>query len=237
MTGPMPCEVRNLYTGYGDTIIIHDLSMSIGRNEKVALIGPNGAGKTTLLNAIVGLLKPVKGEIRVFGRDTRHLEPHEIIKLGVGVVPEGGRIFPRLTVMENILVAMPSRDRSAATLEEIFSLFPILKARREQLAGTLSGGEQRMLAIARAIARNPKLLIIDELSLGLAPKIISMIYNALNVLWETTDTSILVTEQFIKRALEFSQRAYLIEHGSIVLEGPSHELAENPYVKKAYLGI
>jgi len=232
----MACEVKNLYAGYGEMVVVHDVSINLTRGEKVALIGPNGAGKTTLIHTLVGLLKPIKGTVLIFGNDIRDLEPHEISDLGVSLIPEGGRIFPRLTVLENILVSVPSQGKNSFSLEEIFKVFPILKDRKDQLAGTLSGGEQRMLAIARSIARSPKLLIIDELSLGLAPKALSTIYNSVNELWETTGMSILITEQFIKRALEFSHRAYLIEQGSIVLEGQSHELLESEHVRKAYLG-
>ena len=237
MKEPMACQVKDLYAGYGDMIVVNGVNIYVKIGEKVALLGPNGSGKTTLINTIAGLLKPFKGEIRLFGYDITGLKPHEIAELGVSIVPEGGRVFPRLTVMENLLVAIPRKGKSYMLIEEIFKLFPVLKERREQLAGTLSGGEQRMLAIARALVRNPKLLIIDELSLGLAPKLVLTLYKALNELWETSRISILVTEQFVKMALEFSHRAYFIELGSIVLEGPSQELIENPYVKRVYLGV
>lgn len=235
MSKPLPCEVKDLYAGYGDVTVLHGVTMKVDRREKVALIGPNGAGKTTLIRVIVGLLKPLQGDVYIFGRRVKELKPYEIAKIGVSIVPEGGRIFPRLTVLENILAAV--EDKSSFTLHEVLSLFPVLKERKDQLAGTLSGGEQRMLAIARAIARKPSFLIIDELSLGLGPKVVMQIYNALNTLWETTNMSILITEQYIKFALEFSDRAYVIENGSIVLEGSSQDLIDNPYVKKAYLGI
>ncbi len=235
MSASLPCEVRDLHAGYGDATVLHGITMKVDRREKVAIIGPNGAGKTTLIMVIVGLLRPLRGTVYIFGRNLVELKPHNIAKLGVGIVPEGGRIFPRLTVLENILAAM--EDQRSLTLSEVFSLFPILRERKDQLAGTLSGGEQRMLAITRAIVRKPSFLIIDELSLGLGPKIVSQIYNALNKLWETTNISILITEQYVKRALEFSDRAYVIENGSIVLEGLSQDLIDNPYVIKAYLGV
>jgi branched-chain amino acid transport system ATP-binding protein len=233
----IPCITKNLDAGYGGVAYIRNVNIQVGKNEKVAIIGPNGAGKTTIMNTLVGILKPLRGEVQIFGNDIRYLEPHKIVELGISIVPEGGRVFPRLTVLENILASISRNRKTSITLEELFRLFPILKDRKDQLAGTLSGGEQRMLAIARAIARSPKFLIVDELSLGLAPKIISAIYASLNVLWETANISMLITEQYIKRALEFSHRAYLVENGSIVLEGPSVELLDNPNIKETYLKI
>jgi len=232
----VPCEVKKVTAGYGEMVVIRDVSLSIREGQKVALIGPNGAGKTTLVNVIVSLLKPKEGDVYIFGKNTKNLKPYEVAEMGVRVVPEGGRVFPRLSVLENLLTAVQGR-KDYGRLDVVFTLFPRLKERRDQLAETLSGGEQRMLAIARALAGNPKLLILDELSLGLGPKIVSEIYRALMEAWEEFKISILLIEQYVRKALEFSDTAYVIEGGEIKLEGPSRELINNDYVKKVYLGL
>jgi branched-chain amino acid transport system ATP-binding protein len=228
-------KITDLSAGYGDLAILHNIELEIKHGEKVALIGPNGAGKSTLIKVIGGLIKPLRGDIYLQGVRINDLSPHERTRLGIAIVPEGGRIFPKLTVYENLIISAKRKDDAA--FEEVFELFPVLKERKNQIAGTLSGGEQRMLAIARALVLRPKLLIIDELSLGLAPKIINDIYNALLDLWEKTRMSLLITEQYVKKALEFSDRAYVIEGGSIVLKGDSKELIKDPRIVKAYLTI
>jgi branched-chain amino acid transport system ATP-binding protein len=228
-------KITDLSAGYGDLAILHNIELEIKHGEKVALIGPNGAGKSTLIKVIGGLIKPLRGDIYLQGVRINDLSPHERTRLGIAIVPEGGRIFPKLTVYENLIISAKRKDD--AVFEEVFELFPVLKERKNQIAGTLSGGEQRMLAIARALVLRPKLLIIDELSLGLAPKIINDIYNALLDLWEKTRMSLLITEQYVKKALEFSDRAYVIEGGSIVLKGDSKELIKDPRIVKAYLTI
>ncbi len=228
-------KIESLSAGYGDLEMLHNINMILRRKEKVALVGPNGAGKSTLINTIGGLIKPKKGRIIFLGKDITTLDPHERANLGIAIVPEGGRIFPRLTVYENLI--MSAKKKNEEYFKEIFDLFPKLRERMNQLAGTLSGGEQRMLAIARALVQKPKLLIIDELSLGLGPKIVSEIYKALNNIWETSDLTILVSEQYVTKALEFSDRAYVIENGSVVLEGFSKELIKDPRIIKAYLGV
>jgi branched-chain amino acid transport system ATP-binding protein len=228
-------KIADLSAGYGDLAILHNIELEIKHGEKVALIGPNGAGKSTLIKVIGGLIKPLRGDIYLQGVRINDLSPHERTRLGIAIVPEGGRIFPKLTVYENLIISAKRKDD--VVFEEVFELFPVLKERKNQIAGTLSGGEQRMLAIARALVLRPKLLIIDELSLGLAPKIINDIYNALLDLWEKTRMSLLITEQYVKKALEFSDRAYVIEGGSIVLKGDSKELIKDPRIVKAYLTI
>jgi len=232
-------EVRNLEAQYGRIKVLWGVSIDVGEHEKVALIGPNGAGKSTLIKAIMGIVKPASGRVIFQGRDITGADTYRIARLGIGYVPEGGMIIPRLTVLENMLAAITTKEaekRANDTLELIYSLFPILKERKNQLGGTLSGGEQRMLAIARALMLRPKLLMIDELSLGLAPKVISTIYSALDQLYESEKISILVTEQFVEKALRFSEKAYLLEKGIITLQGSSHELINNEYIRKAYIG-
>jgi amino acid/amide ABC transporter ATP-binding protein 2, HAAT family (TC 3.A.1.4.-) len=232
-------EVRNIEVGYGKIRVLWGVSLDIGVHEKVALIGPNGAGKSTLIKAIMGILKPSAGNIYFSKQDITGADTYRIARLGIGYVPEGSMVIPRLTVFENLLAAVTTKDaekRKEDTLELVYTLFPILKERKDQLGGTLSGGEQRMLAIARALMLRPKLLIIDELSLGLAPKVIGTIYSALDQLYESQKISILITEQFVEKALRFSQRAYLLEKGRIALQGISEELANNEYIRKAYIG-
>ncbi|MEM4969621.1 MAG: ABC transporter ATP-binding protein [Sulfolobales archaeon] len=232
-------DVRGVEAQYGRIKVLWGVSLSVGEHEKVALIGPNGAGKTTLIKAIMGIIKPSSGSIFYNGQDITGMDTYKIARLGIGYVPEGGMIIPRLTVYENLIAAITTKEaekKKNDTLDLIYTLFPILKERRDQLGGTLSGGEQRMLAIARALMLRPRLLIIDELSLGLAPKIINTIYTTLEHLYENEKLSILVTEQFVEKALKFSQRAYLIEKGTVVLQGDSRELINNEYIRKAYIG-
>jgi branched-chain amino acid transport system ATP-binding protein len=232
-------EVRNIEVGYGKIRVLWGVSLDIGVHEKVALIGPNGAGKSTLIKAIMGILKPSAGNIYFNKQDITGTDTYRIARLGIGYVPEGSMVIPRLTVFENLLAAVTTKEaekRKEDTLGLVYTLFPILKERKDQLGGTLSGGEQRMLAIARALMLRPKLLIIDELSLGLAPKVIGAIYSALDQLYESQKISILITEQFVEKALRFSQRAYLLEKGRIALQGISEELANNEYIRKAYIG-
>jgi branched-chain amino acid transport system ATP-binding protein len=215
------------------------VSLEVYTGEILGLIGPNGAGKSTLIKAIMGILRPSAGNIYFNKQDITATDTYRIARLGIGYVPEGSMVIPRLTVFENLLAAVTTKEaekRKEDTLELVYTLFPILKERKDQLGGTLSGGEQRMLAIARALMLRPKLLIIDELSLGLAPKVIGAIYLALDQLYESQKISILITEQFVEKALRFSQRAYLLEKGRIALQEISEELANNEYIRKAYIG-
>jgi branched-chain amino acid transport system ATP-binding protein len=232
-------NVKNLEAGYGEILIIREVSLNIKRGEIVGLIGPNGAGKTTLLKTISGILKPKSGEIYFENIRIDKLPPYKITELGISHVPEGGHIFPNLTVMENIEVwalHKKAREKFADTLEWIFQVFPRLKERRKQVAGTLSGGERRMLAIANALIQRPKLLLIDELSFGLAPKLVTELFNKLKELNESGIT-ILLVEQNVVRALELCNRAYVLETGKIVLEGFTKELQNNEMIRKAYLGL
>ncbi len=230
-------SVEGLEAGYGDVQVLWGVSLRVERGEVVALLGSNGAGKTTTLRAISGLLRPTSGRITFDGVDITGKPAHEIVRLGVSMVPEGRRLFPKMTVYENLrmgayLVGGDVRDR----LEMVYSLFPILRERRDQLAGTLSGGEQQMLAIGRGLMSSPRLLMLDEPSLGLAPKIVQEVLRAVQQIREEGVTVLLV-EQNVQQALSIADRGYVIETGRIVLEGTGGELLENEHVKTAYLGL
>jgi len=231
-------RVNDLSAGYGLLKVLWDVNIVVGSGERVALIGPNGAGKTTLLKTIVGLIKPFNGRVFFEGEDITDIPTHLRVRKGISLVPEGGRVIPKLTVLENLLVAATTKeakDKLNDTLELIYTLFPILKERKNQLAGTLSGGEQRMLAIARGLITKPKLLLIDEVSLGLAPKVVTQIYDVFNELSRLGITLLLV-EQYVVKVLKSTDRAYLLEQGRIVLEGLSEELLKNDYIRKTYIG-
>ena len=231
-------RVNDLSAGYGLLKVLWDVNIVVGSGERVALIGPNGAGKTTLLKTIVGLIKPFNGRVFFEGEDITDIPTHLRVRKGISLVPEGGRVIPKLTVLENLLVAATTKEAKEKlndTLELIYTLFPILKERKNQLAGTLSGREQRMLAIARGLITKPKLLLIDEVSLGLAPKIVTQIYEVFNELSRLGITLLLV-EQYVVKVLKSTDRAYLLEQGRIVLEGLSEELLKNDYIRKTYIG-
>lgn len=223
---------------YGLIHALKGISLTVEAGEIVTLLGANGAGKTTTLRAISGLQRPRAGRIVLDGHDLTALRPHEIVALGVGHVPEGRRIFPRLSVEENLaLGAFTVRDR--ATIEqrrdEVFTLFPRLAERRHQPGGTLSGGEQQMLAIGRALMLKPRILLLDEPSMGLAPVVVENIFDVLRQL-NAQGTTILLVEQNARMALEIAHRGYVLETGQIVLSGPAAELASDPKVQAAYLG-
>ncbi|MCS7139578.1 MAG: ABC transporter ATP-binding protein [Candidatus Nezhaarchaeota archaeon] len=232
--------VENLEVWYSKVKALWDVSLEVHKGEIVGLIGPNGAGKTTTLNTIMGLIKPRSGKILLNGERIDGKETHEIIKRGLFIVPEGRRLFPFLTVEENLLlgsihgVAWEARHES---LNFVYTIFPRLKERRKQLAGTLSGGEQQMLTIARALMSRPNLLLIDEPSLGLAPKLVIDIYNVIKSLRDKHNTTILLADQNARRVLEVCDRAYVIENGRIVMEGAPEELKRDKRVKEVYLGL
>ncbi|MGI9951038.1 ABC transporter ATP-binding protein [Moorellaceae bacterium AZ2] len=231
-------EVDNVSVGYGGVQVLSDVSLSVEEGKIVALIGSNGTGKSTLLKTIVGWLRPWKGQIVFRGRTLNNLLPHEIVRLGVAICPEGRRVFPQLTVAENLRMGAYTRSGGEwkKDLERVFTLFPRLSERVAQLAGSLSGGEQQMLALGRALMANPKLLLIDELSLGLAPVVIEGLVKAINEI-RNEGVGILLVEQNAQLALEVCDRGYVLEMGKIVLEGSGRELLDNENVKKAYLGI
>jgi branched-chain amino acid transport system ATP-binding protein len=232
-------EVNDLYVSYGDVPVLHGVTLSVEEGEIVTIVGANGAGKTTLLKTVSGFLKPTQGEILFLGEKISYLYPHKIVEKGLVCIPEGRKIFPTLSVLENLqLGAYISRAklRRAENLEKVFSMFPILRERSEQLAGTLSGGEQQMLAIARGLMAMPRLLMLDEPSLGLAPKVVMEIFNVVREM-NKEGTTILLVEQNVFGALELSNRGYVLENGRIFLEGKSSDLLKNEHIREAYLGI
>jgi branched-chain amino acid transport system ATP-binding protein len=232
-------ELNNIETGYGELQIIYDVSIKIDHNEIVAIIGANGAGKSTLIKAITGLLKVTSGKISFEGQPIENIPAHKIINNGIALVPEGRRLFSYMTVLENLEIgAYVEKDKKAIkkNLDWVFGIFPKLKERRNQLAGTFSGGEQQMLTIGRALMSRPKFLILDEPSLGLAPVIVDDVFAIVDVLHKQGVT-ILLVEQNVRKSLNIAQRGYVLEHGRIVLNGPSIDLLDNEEVKRAYLGI
>jgi branched-chain amino acid transport system ATP-binding protein len=234
----MMLELRNLSSGYGAIEALKSINIRIESGEIVTLIGANGAGKSTTLRNITGLVAATAGEVLFEGRRLNGVPTHQITALGISMVPEGRAIFANLTVSENLdLGAYLQKDkaRNAKELDRIFTLFPRLKERRKQPGGTLSGGEQQMLAIGRALMSKPRLLLLDEPSLGLAPLLVHTIFSAIDEI-NREGTTILLVEQNANAALKHSHRAYVLETGTIVMEGPSRELAADPRVKEAYLG-
>ncbi len=231
-------RVENLSSGYYRVPVLENISFSVHEGEIVTIIGPNGAGKTTLLKTLSGLIRPSSGQVFFDGQEISGAPPHAISRAGIAHVPEGGRLFPNMSVMENLLMgAYGNREAlKAGVLEEVFELFPRLKERRHQLARTLSGGERQMLAIARGLASRPKLLMLDEPSLGLAPVLVDTIYDRLQVLRERGLT-ILLVEQNVLHALRLADRGYVLENGRIVLEGTCPELSGNSHIKRYYLGL
>jgi len=229
-------ELEDVHARYGAVEALHGVSLSVGEGEVVAVLGGNGAGKTTTLRAVSGLVA-TSGEIRFAGERITRAAPERVARAGVAHVPEGGGIFRELSVYENLrLGAYLRRKGFAESYERACGLFPFLEARRQQQAGTLSGGEQQMLAIARALMSRPRLLLLDEPSLGLAPIVVREIFGILGDLNEKEGLAVLVVEQNAKLALRSSSRAYVLEVGRVALEGPSTELAENESVRNSYLG-
>jgi len=232
-------SIKNLHVSYGPIKVLKGVSLHIDKGEIVSLIGANGAGKTTLMSTISGLLYPQRGEIQFEGQDITRLSPDKIVKLGISLVPEGRQIFAPLTVLENLELGayLRSKDKTGIKqdLENVFSIFPRLKERKDQQAGTLSGGEQQMLAIARAFMARPRLLLLDEPSLGLAPMVLELIMNSILEL-NKKGLTILIVEQNAVKALDISTRGYVLETGRIILQGNSKELKEDPDVIRAYLG-
>jgi ABC-type branched-subunit amino acid transport system ATPase component len=234
-------EVRGLSTGYGETQVLWDISLDVMRGEVVALVGANGAGKSTLLTAISGLLPGWRGAIVFAGRDITHYKAERIVKLGLIQVPQGRRLFGGLTIEENLrLGAYTKRAGStggiAADLERVYTLLPKLRERRRQLAGSLSGGEQQMCTIARGLMARPDLLLVDELSLGLAPNVVDDLLAALDDIHRQEQLSLLLVEQDVQIALERAHRGYVIESGHIVLHGLATDLLKSEEIRMAYLG-
>lgn len=238
MASPL-LEVTDLAVSYGDVQVVWKADLSVAEGSIVALIGSNGAGKTTILRALSGLLKPAAGSISFAGDAVAASSPLEFVSRGLIHVPEGRRLFPSLSVLDNLMLGAYLRsDRAAiaSDIERVFTLFPRLRERRRQDAATLSGGEQQMCAIGRGLMASPRLLLIDELSLGLAPKVVDELVDALRKV-NAEGTSLLVVEQDVATALEFADHAYVIDQGRTVAGGPSAAIARDPSVRAAYLGI
>lgn len=232
-------DVQQVSAGYGEVQVLWDITLRLEEGKVTALVGANGAGKTTLLRTIMGVLRPWQGRIVLDGKDVTRLPAHKKAALGLVLVPEGRQLFPNMTVYENLeMGATPAhaRARFKENLELVFTLFPRLKERLHQKAGTMSGGEQQMLAVARGLMSAPRVLMIDEMSLGLAPILVLELYESLRRMREEGITVLLV-EQNVHMALAVSDYAYVLAEGRVELEGPSKEVARNPHVRTAYLGI
>lgn len=233
-------EIENLSVAYGSIKALHEVSLKVPAGSIVTLIGANGAGKSTTLRAISGLVKSASGTIRYEGQDITNQAAHQIVSQGLCHVPEGRMVFANLTVQENLQMgAYLQRDAAwiSSQTDYVFSIFPRLLERRKQAAGTLSGGEQQMLAIARALLSKPKFLMLDEPSLGIAPLLVKAIFEKIVEINRTTGLTILLVEQNANLALEVSSYGYVLETGKVILEGPSADLKANPQVQAAYLGI
>jgi branched-chain amino acid transport system ATP-binding protein len=233
-------KLYNVQTFYGNVQVLKDLSIEVSQGEIITLIGANGAGKTTTLMSISGIVPPRAGEILFDDKPIQNLSPNDIVALGISLVPEGRRIFPRLTVMENLdMGAFLRRDTAdiKKDVNHIFELFPILAERRHQHGGTLSGGEQQMLAISRALMARPRLLLLDEPSLGLGPIFVKLIFDIIRKINTESRTTIFLVEQNAHMALKVAHRGYVMENGRITLEGSADSLLHNEDVKRAYLGI
>lgn len=236
----MILETHQLNLGYGDIQILWDINVRIGEREIVALAGSNGAGKSTLLKGIIGILKPMSGEIQFQKRDISFLPPSERVPLGISLIPEGRELFYWMTVEENILMGAYSRKDTSGVkndLKWIFNLFPILGERKHQQAVTLSGGEQQMCAIARGLLSSPRLLLLDELSLGLAPVMVDRLVQAIREIHQSREISIFLVEQDVQTGFELASRGYIIETGRIVAEDSSQNLLNDNRIREAYLGI
>ncbi|MCW1412238.1 ABC transporter ATP-binding protein [Rhizobium sp. 1AS11] len=235
----MLLEVDKIEVGYRDAIALWDLSISVKPGEIVSVVGPNGAGKSTLVNAIAGILRPHKGKIVIEGNDVSKVPSHRVCDYGIAVVPEGRRLFTTMTVLDNLLlgayrsVARAERD---TTLAEVFQLFPILKERQDSLAGSLSGGQQQMVAIGRGLMAKPRVLLMDEPSLGLSPLIVGEMFKIIQMINER-GVAVLLVEQNVNKALEIAHQAYVIEQGRVTASGAPEVLINDPSIREAYLGI
>jgi len=232
-------QIRDVWGGYGDVTVLKGVAMEVRPGTVVALVGANGAGKSTLLRTISGLLRPTRGEIFFMGERIDHAPPHHVVELGFVHIPEGKQLFPQMTVEENLMVGSTcrrARAERAQCLEEVYALFPDLADRRKQEAGSLSGGEQQMVAVGRALMSKPKLLAMDEPSLGLAPVIVERLFGVLQEI-RKTGLTLLIIEQNVQQTLEMADRGYVMENGQIVLEGTGRELLGNEHLRTHYLGV
>lgn len=232
-------KIQNIKAAYGKVNVLWDVSMEVHEKEIVALVGANAAGKTTLLNTISGLIPPVSGSVEFLGRPIRDIPPYKVAKMGLAHVPEGGKLFPDMSVLENLEMGAytgVTRRMKEALLKKVYHFFPVLQKRSGQLARSLSGGERQMLAMGRGLMANPRLMMFDEPSYGLAPIIVTELFRFIKLLHREGIT-ILVVEQNIRHALEVSSKGYVLENGRIVLEGESRHLLVNDHIGKAYLGL
>lgn len=233
-------DIKNLDVGYGSIQVLWDITLNVGNREVVSLIGANGAGKTTLIRAISGILKPKRGSIDFAGRTINTMIPSDRVAVGILQVPEGRKLFSGMNVHENLVMggyALKDRKMVKENLDYAYGLFPELVALRRQAADTLSGGQQQMVAIARALMGSPKLLLVDEFSLGLAPVVVERLAEAIRVIQSTKDVAILMVEQDVQLGLELSSRAYVLETGKMAMFGDSKDLMKNPVIREAYLGM
>jgi branched-chain amino acid transport system ATP-binding protein len=234
-------KVDNLVVAYNELVVLHNVSLHVNDGEFVSIIGPNGAGKTTLLKTIAGLLKQKSGTILYNGEDITRYSAYQIVeKFGIVYVPEGASSFPYLSVRENLEVARNirrAREKFSEMLEVVYNLFPVLKERSKQLAGTLSGGERQMLAIARGLILSPCVLMLDEPSFGIAPAVVRYLFDVIKKINRELNTTVILVEQDVKKGLELASRGYVLENGCIALHGLSNDLLTSEYIKKAYLGI
>ena len=232
-------RVRNLRAGYDEVPVLFDVSFEVNEGELVAIVGSNGAGKSTILRTVSGLIRPMGGEIAFLGRRIDGLPAHTIVQNGIAHVPEGRHVFGKMTVRDNLLLGahtVKSEKEVAANLERVFTIFPRLKEREHQKAETLSGGEQQMLAIARGLMSRPRLLMVDEMSLGLMPLLVDKVFETLREV-SKTGVTVLLVEQRVQEALEMADRGYILQTGRIVASGTGRELLDSEMVKRAYLGI
>lgn len=233
-------DVEGVFSGYGDIPVLSDVSLTVGKDEIISVVGANGAGKTTLMRTISGLIHATQGTVRFDGVSIVGLPAHDVVVRGLVMVPEGGRLFPFMTVRENLELGAfnaSARPAMAAALEEVYALFPVLAERRDQLAGSLSGGERQMCAIARAVMSRPKLLMLDEPSLGLSPLMVERVFELILSLVQRKNLAILLVEQNVGDALAMAHRGYVIERGRVVKTGSGQSLLNDPEVQQAYLGL
>lgn len=231
-------KVKNINSGYGNVPVLFDLSLEVKQGEMVSIVGSNGAGKSTLIKTLSGIIKPTNGEIEFMNERIDNIPAYKIVEKGIAHVPEGRQVFSKMSVRDNLLLGafiIDSESKKTARLKEVYELFPILKEREYQKAETLSGGEQQMLAIARGLMSDPKLLMLDEVSLGLAPVLVERVMDALKQIKD--EVTILMVEQKVQEALEIADRGYVLQNGRIVMEGTGEELLQSDMVKKAYLGL
>jgi branched-chain amino acid transport system ATP-binding protein len=235
----MLLEIENLTVGYGGAPAIWDIALKVGEREIVSVIGPNGAGKSTLINTIAGMLRAERGSLRLGGVDLVNVAPHRVCGHGVALVPEGRRLFAGMTVEENLEIGCyrpGARKDRTRSIERVYALFPALQEKRQQLSGTLSGGQQQMVAIGRAMMAEPRLLLLDEPSLGLAPAVVGEMFGAITTI-QSEGVAILLVEQNVAQAMEIADRAYVLEEGRIVAAGLPAELLAQSRIREAYLGL